>query len=225
VSDLLQIFLLALLSMLNPALLAAVTVMMLLDSPRRLMLGYLLGAYLASIGLGLTIVFALQGSSAVSTSQSTLSPAGDVVLGALGLLIALVLARDRDRGGRKRTEGGEEKESLSLRLLGRGSPRIAFVVGVLLSLPGASYLAGLGHIDALGASAVATTLLVVGFCLIQLLLIELPLVGYALAPDRTQDAVDRFRAWLARNGRRAAIIGATALGTAAIVKGIAGLLA
>lgn len=224
-SDLLQIFLLALLSMLNPALLAAVTVMMLLDSPRRLMLGYLLGAYLASIGLGLTIVFALQGSSAVSTSQSTLSPAGDVVLGALGLLIALVLARDRDRGGRERTEGGEEKESLSLRLLGRGSPRIAFVVGVLLSLPGASYLAGLGRIDALGASAVATTLLVVGFCLIQLLLIELPLVGYALAPDRTQDAVDRFRAWLARNGRRAAIIGAAALGAAAVVKGIAGLLA
>jgi hypothetical protein len=233
VSDLLQIFLLALLSMFNPTLLAAVTVMMLLESPKRLMLGYLLGAYLTSIGLGLTIVFALQESSAVSTSQSTISPAGDIVLGALALLIAFVLVTDRDRGLRERKERhkrekrgeDEEKESLPLRLLGRGSPRVAFAVGVLLSFPGASYLAGLGHIDSLEASTVATALLVVGFCLIQLILLELPLIGYALAPDWTQDAVNRFRAWLASSGRRAAIIGAAAIGAAAVIKGIVGLLA
>jgi hypothetical protein len=234
VSDLLQIFLLALLSMLNPALLAAVTVMMLLESTKRLMLGYLLGAYLTSIGLGLTIVFTLEESSAVSTSQSTISPAGDIVLGGLALLIAFVLATDRDRGLRERKErrkrekreaGEEEKEALPLRLLGRGSPRVAFAVGVLLSFPGASYLAGLGHIDSLGASTLATALLVVGFCLIQLILLELPLIGYALAPDWTQDAVNRFRAWLARSGRRAAIIGAAAIGAAAVIKGVVGLIA
>jgi Sap, sulfolipid-1-addressing protein len=234
-SDVLQVFLLALLSMFNPALLAAVTVMMLLESPKRLMLGYLLGAYLTSIGLGLTIVFALQGSSAVSTSQSTISPAGDIVLGMLALLIAFVLATDRDRGLRKRKErrkrerqgegDDDEKESLPLRLLGRGSPRVAFAVGIVLSFPGASYLAGLGHIDSLGTSTVATALLVVGFCLVQLTLLELPLIGYALAPDWTQGAVNRFRAWLARSGRSAAIIGAAAIGSAAVVKGIAGLLA
>lgn len=233
-SDLLQVFLLALLSMFNPALLAAVTVMMLLESPKRLMLGYLLGAYIASIGLGLTIVFALQGSSAVSTTQSTISPAGDIVLGMLALVIAFVLATDRDRRlrerkarrkGERREAGEEEKESLPLRLLGRGSPRVAFAVGVLLSFPGASYLAGLGHIDSLDTSTVATALLVIGFCLIQLMLLELPLVGYALAPDWTQDAVNRFRAWLARSGRRAAILGAAAIGFASVIKGVVGLLA
>lgn len=232
-SDLLQILLWALLSMFNPTLLAAVTVMMLLESPKRLMLGYLLGAYLTSIGLGLTIAFALQESSAVSTSQSTISPAGDIVLGALALLVAFVLATDRDRGLRERKEShkrakreeDEEKESLPLRLLGRGSPRIAFAVGVLLSIPGATYLAGLGHIEALDTSTVATVLLVVGFCLIQLMLLELPLIGYALAPDWTQAAVDRFRTWLARRGRRAVIIGAAAIGVAAVIKGIVGLLA
>ena len=233
-SDLLQVFLLALLSMFNPALLAAVTVMMLLESPKRLMLGYLLGAYSASIGLGLTIVFALQGSSAVSTTQSTISPAGDIVLGMLALVIAFVLATDRDRRlrerkarrkGERREAGEEEKESLPLRLLGRGSPRVAFAVGVLLSFPGASYLAGLGHIDSLDTSTVATALLVIGFCLIQLMLLELPLVGYALAPDWTQDAVNRFRAWLARSGRRAAILGAAAIGFASVIKGVVGLIA
>ena len=232
-SDGLQILLLALLSMFNPTLLAAVTVMLLMPSPKRLMLGYLLGAYIASIGLGLTIVFALQGSGAVSTSQSTISPVEDIVFGALALLVAFVLATDRDRSLRERKERrkrakreqGEEKEPLTFRLLGRGSPRVSFVVGVLLSFPGASYLAGLGHIDSLDAATAPTALLVVGFCLVQLTLLELPLIGYALAPERTQDAVDGFRAWLGRNGRRAAIVGAAAIGAALVLKGVGGLIA
>ena len=32
----------------------------------------------------------------------------------------------------------------------------------------------------------------------------MPLLGYAFAPERTQNAVTRFRDWLGRNGRRAA---------------------
>jgi hypothetical protein len=50
--ELFSIFVLALLAMLNPTLLAAVTVMMLLPNPKKLMFGYLLGAYLTSITVG-----------------------------------------------------------------------------------------------------------------------------------------------------------------------------
>ena len=58
-SDLVDIFLLSLLAMFNPTLLAAVTIMMLMPNPKRLMLGYLLGAYTTSIACGCVIVFAL----------------------------------------------------------------------------------------------------------------------------------------------------------------------
>jgi Sap, sulfolipid-1-addressing protein len=235
VSNLSEIFLLALVAMFNPTLLAAVTVMLLLPSPKRLMFGYLLGAYTASISIGLVIVFTLQGSGVVSTSQNALSPAEDIVFGLLALLIAFVLATDRDTAMRERKAQrksakhpdageGEEKESLPMRLLGRGSPRIAFVVGVVLSFPGASYLAGLGHIDSYDGAAGVTVLLVVGFCLVQQTLLEVPLIGYALAPERTQTDVDRFRAWLARNGRRAGVIGAVAIGVALVVRGVVELL-
>jgi hypothetical protein len=44
-SDLVDVFLLSLVAMFNPSLLAAVTVMLLLPNPKRLMLGYVLGAY------------------------------------------------------------------------------------------------------------------------------------------------------------------------------------
>jgi hypothetical protein len=234
VSDLVQIFLLALVAMFNPTLLAAVTLMLLLPSPKRLMLGYLLGAYTTSITLGLVIVFALPESSATSTSKSTISPAEDVVVGLLLLLVAFVLATDRDRPIRERKARrksekqeqncGKEKEALPMRLLGRGSPRVAFVVGLLLSFPGVSYLTGLNHIHDLDAAVAPTALLVIGFCLMQQLLLELPLAGYFVAPAETADRVQRFRAWLSRNGRRAGIIVMAVLGTLVIVRGIAGLV-
>jgi Sap, sulfolipid-1-addressing protein len=232
--DVVQVFLLALLAMLNPTLLAAVTLMLFLPSPKRLMLGYLLGAYLTSISLGMVIVFALHDAEAVSTSRNTISPAEDLVVGSLLLLVAFALATDRDQPLRERRarrknekvekQGGETKEPLPMRLLGRGSPRIAFVVGVLLSFPGVSYLVGLGHIDRLDAGVPVTVLLVIVFCLIQQTLLEVPLIGYALAPDWTQDAVSRFRAWLGRNVRRAGMIGAAVLSVLAIVRGLVGLL-
>jgi len=233
-SDLAQVFLLSLLAMFNPTLLAMVTLMLLMPSPRRLMLGYLLGAYLTSISTGLVIVFALSDSSAASTSKNSLSPSTDIVVGLLLLLVAYVLATDRDRPLRERkarrkqakreANGGEEKEALPMRMLGRGSPRVAFVVGVLLSFPGLAYLTGLSHINKLDAAPVPTALLVVAFCLIQQLLLEIPLVSYFVAPEETAGRVDRFRAWLSSNGRQAAIIGAGVLGSLVIVRGIVGLV-
>lgn len=233
-SDLVQIFLLSLFAMFNPTLLAAVTLMLLMPNPRRLMLGYLLGAYVTSISTGLVIVFALSDSSAESASNNSLSPSADLVVGLLLLLIAFVLATDRDRPLRERkarrkqkkleTNGGEEKEALPLRLLGRGSPRVAFVIGLLLSFPGLAYLTGLSHINKLDAAAVPTALLVIAFCLVQQLLLEIPLISYFLAPEETAGRVERFRAWLSRNGRQTAIIGAAVLGSLVIVRGIVGLV-
>src|SRR5947208_2879472 len=92
-----DIFLLGLLAMFNPSLLAAVTVMLLLPNPSRLMFGYLLGAYLTSITLGLIIVFSLQGSSAESTAKDTISPVEDIVIGLLAVAIAWVLRTGRDQ--------------------------------------------------------------------------------------------------------------------------------
>lgn len=229
--DLGSIFGLSLLSMFNPTLLAAVTVMMLLPSTKKLMLGYLLGAYLTSISLGLVIVFSLHGSGGVETARQTLSPLEDIVVGLIALLVGYVLRtgggeRLRARKERKKAskEAGEAKESWPERMLGRGSARVTFAVGVVLSFPGVSYLAALDRMANLDAAAAPTVLLVVGFCLMQQMLLELPLVGYTVAPEWTQDAVVRFRAWLARNGRRAGASLAFAVGAFLLVRGLITLL-
>jgi hypothetical protein len=200
---------------LNPTLLTATLVMMFASEPRRLMSGFLLGAYTISISLGLVIVFALQDSGAVSTTQHTLSPAVDVVFGVLLVLVAFVLHSDRDarlqERRRSRAEAKRPKEAPRWRkTLDKGSARSAFAVGILLTLPGASYLAGMSRIGKQDVSTLETVLAVIVFCVIMLLLIELPLLGFAISPDRTRRTIKRFTDWVGANTRmittRAALV-------------------
>jgi hypothetical protein len=226
--DLGSIFVPALSAMFNPTLLAAVTVMMLLSEPKRLMLAYLLGAYLASISIGLLIVFRLHDTAFISTARTGLTPAEDLVFGLLLVVAAAVLLTDRFDEARERRRHRKEarrgSESLPERWLGKGSPRIAFVVGIALTLPGASYLLALKRMAELDAATVPTAALVVAFCLIQMAFLELPLIGYAVAPERTEQRVQAFREWLARSGTRLAGQVALALGALLLVRGAVELL-
>jgi hypothetical protein len=87
-----------------------------------------------------------------------------------------------------------------------------------------TYLVALDRIADLDTGVPATVLFVVSFCLIQLVLLELPLLGYIFAPRRTQEAVTRFRAWLGRSGRRIGIIGVGTLGLLLLARGLIELL-
>jgi Sap, sulfolipid-1-addressing protein len=235
-NDLLDIFLLSLLALFNPSLIAAVTVMLLLPSPKRLMFGYLLGAYMTALTVGLLLVFSLHGSSFASSSKHAISPLEDIVLGVAAVTTAWILRTGRDqpfqarRRAKKeaklkaREEAGKPTESLPLRMLGKGDPKVTFVVGAALSFPGVSYIAALGKIHGLKAGTAATVLLVVYFVLAEMLLLELPLIGYVFAPESTQDRVNRFRSWMARSGRTAAVIGATVIGAWLLIRGLVTLL-
>src|SRR4051794_15413307 len=91
-----HVFVLALIASLSPTLATATTVMLLLDRPVRLMTGYLLGAYTASITIGLVVVFALGGdASTTTTTRDTVSPAVTLTFGALALLAAFMLHTGR----------------------------------------------------------------------------------------------------------------------------------
>lgn len=225
-----RVILLSLTASLNPTLLAASTIMLLLDRPAKLMAGYLAGAYLTSITLGLIIVFSLSSSGAVTTTQRTLSPAADIVLGVLALGLALALRseradRARERWAARGAAKAEQGPPRWQRELSKGSPRTTFVIGALLTLPGASYLAGLLQIHRLGYSTGATVLVVVGFNLVQLWLLEVPMAAFFVAPDRTADRIALARAWLGQHARGVAIRGFAAIGVLLIVKGLIGLLA
>jgi hypothetical protein len=131
-----------------------------------------------------------------------LSPAADIALGGIALVVAYILytgrherlaQRRRERRAAKHEQKGPPRWQRELR---KGSPRIAFIVGILLTLPGASYLAGLSRIHRLALSATTTVVVVVGFNLVMLWLLEVPLLSFTIAPQWTPGAIERAKAWV-----------------------------
>jgi hypothetical protein len=223
-----EVILLALTASFNPTLVAVVTVMLLLDRPAKLMAGYLAGALMTSITLGIIIVFSFSDSSAAKTTENTINPTVDIAFGLISLIIAFVLytgrvARLRERRRERKAAKADKEPPRWQRELNKGSPRITFVVGALLTLPGASYLAGLHQIHELHYSTTETVLLVIGFNLVMLWLLEVPLVCFLVAPDWTPKAVARAKAWVSRHAHTFAIRGFAGIGTLLIIKGIIGL--
>jgi hypothetical protein len=203
--------------------------MLLLDKPVRLMGGYLLGAYLTSITLGIVIVFSFSNSSASNTTENTISPAVDIALGAIALAVAFVLHTGRaDRLRERRQERKSAKPDKGpprwQQQLNKGSPRATFVIGVLLTLPGASYLAGLHSIHDLHYSKPETVLLVIGFNLVMMWLLEVPLLGFLVAPKWTPRAVDRAKAWVRDHAHVFAVRGFAGVGALLVIKGLVGLV-
>ncbi|HET8863506.1 MAG TPA: GAP family protein [Solirubrobacterales bacterium] len=224
-----DVFFLAFLAALYPTLLAATTVMLLLPHPKRLLLGYLLGAAMTSVTLGLVIVFTLRHSGLVHTTQTTLGPGADIALGLLALTIALVLGTGRDqrvveRRRERQAAKGPSGPPRWQRALSRGSARTTFVVGALLTLPGATYITALYRIADENLADPVTVAVIIAFNLIMLMLLEIPLLAYAIAPDWTPKAVERFKTALRERGRGWAVRVAAALGLLMIARGVITLL-
>jgi Sap, sulfolipid-1-addressing protein len=230
-----DILLLSLVAAANPTLLAAVTLMLFLPSPKRLLLGYLAGGLLVSLTIGFLIVFVVHDSSATSAGRNAVSPSIDVACGLILLLIAYVLRGGHDQRVKERRRqkklakaGGVEEEekgpSKVEQLLGRGSARVTFALGAVLSLPGVAYLAALHDLQTLGYGTAGEILVIVGFNVMLLILLIVPLVGFFVAPERTVVEVQRFRSWLTRSGRRIAVEGAALLGVLLLVRGVIGYL-
>jgi hypothetical protein len=223
-----DVFLLAFSAALNPTLLAATTVLLLVPNPKKLMLGYLLGAMMTSITLGLVIVFSLQGSGAVSTAQNVLSPAANFALGMIAFVVARALRPERRarREERKAAKGKKKDKGPPRwqRALSEGKPRDTFVVGALLTLPGASYLVALNRIAQDELSTAEKVLSILTFNVIMLALLEVPFLAEWLAPETTPERVDRFKASVGRNGRRIGITVANVIAVLFIVRGAIELL-
>lgn len=221
-----EILLFSLLAALNPTLLAATTVMLLLPHPGRLMLGYWIGAMLMSVTLGLIIVFALEGSSVVSTTKNTASPVANFALAVLMWIFAGVLAT----GGGKRVEEGRRRRKAKRQVdkeppkwqqhLSKGTARTTFLIGAVLSLPGATYLAALTNLSKLDYATAVTVIVVIFFNLIQLLLIEVPLVALKVAPDQTPILIERAKEWARIHGREYGVWALVGFGVLFAVKGL-----
>jgi hypothetical protein len=217
-----KVFLFSLTAGLNPTLLTAATVMLLLPNPKRLMLGYLTGAYTTGVIVGVAVVEWLDGSAAVSTTKQSVAPGIDLALGVLALITAYVVwsgeaARVRERRKQRRGDRPKKPPRWQQALSG-GTARTTFLIGLLLSFPGASYLAGLTELHRHHLDTATDVLVIIAMNIVMLTLLEAPLIAFAVAPNWTPTAIERFRGWIDQHGAKTLTIALTALGLALILR-------
>jgi hypothetical protein len=214
-----ELLLLAVASACWPLLLAVVIISLRAQHPVRLMASFLAAALLTTLTVGLLLVYSLRGTSATSGSRHWFGPVVQIVAGSLALLGAAFLVHRRSRP-RRRPEDRAARPGWVERMLGRGAP-LAFVVGVVLNIvPGFMPMVAMTNIAQMEKGVPATVALVLGFYLIMFAFVEVPLVGYVVAPQRTARLAARFNAWLGHNAPRLAIGALGLVGTYLVVRGI-----
>lgn len=222
----------ALASAVYPSLLAGVVLILGRPNPQRLLLAYLVGALTMSIGAGLVVVFGFEASKVTAGRGDAVGPGIDLLVGLIALLLFWVLLTDRDRRLRERRRrrreaaeaSGDGRDPWSRRILAGGSLKLTFLLGVALSLPGAIYLVALKDIAEAEPGTAASVALIVAYNLIMFSLAEAPLIGYAVAPERTRAAVNGANAWLGSHARQVAMWLCGGAGAVLMLRGLADAL-
>jgi Sap, sulfolipid-1-addressing protein len=223
-----EVFVVAVVSAIDAGLLAAAIVMLGRPRPARQLLAYLIGGMGFSIIIGLLIVFALHGSSLLREPDKSTRAVIEVAAGGLLIVIAIAVLSGRlvqwhPRPIRKHDVQHPRRQSLHERALGHDSLWIAWAAGAAYSWPGAEYLAGLALLAKLNASAATNLAAILGFNVVMFALIELPLLGLALLPDRTRSLTEKLNTWMTAHRRTLIAIAAGAGGAYLLISGLTDL--
>jgi hypothetical protein len=195
--------------------------------PAHKLTAFLIGCMGFSIGFGLVIVFALHGSGLARHPDRKVTAIVEVASGALLIGVAVVVLAGRSVQWRPRRGHADEqrsrRQSLYDRAVGHDSLWIAWAAGALYSAPGAYYLAGLALLVKLDQPTATDVLAIVGFNVVMFAFIELPLLGFLIAPERARANTQRFRDWMARRKRALVTAVAGAGGAYLLVTGLSDL--
>lgn len=189
-------------------------------NPLRQLLVFLCGGFTMGIGVGLMVLLVLQ--STPLAPPGTLSVAGvQIAVGFAVLLFAAgfaaagtVRARARQpaialagnsaglSAGADTPANGRTAPGWTRRVLAGDSLWVAWVSGLLTALPSANYLGAMAVILAAGVDRPAQALALVLFNVVAFTLVEIPLVSYLVAPQRTLVLMTAIHGWLSARPRR-----------------------
>lgn len=228
--DILEILFLGLASALWPLLLIVVVIALNTSRPMRILGWFLAGGLLTTISIDTAIVFALQDSSFVEGPKPAADGWVDIIIGVLALLAALVLQLGMQGKGPKRFQPKPKsnKQSRSEEwiegLVERGAT-LSFVAGIVATiLPAPFAIIAMKNISELDISDAQTLGLIVLFNLLMFILVEIPLVGFAVAPEWARRTATGFNTWLGQNLRRVVVYALAIVGSIELVRGIVAAL-
>jgi hypothetical protein len=221
-----EFFALAFASALNPKLLALDLLLIENRRPRAMFLCLLLGGMTVALTIGLLDVLVFHADAI--KHQASVSAGVDLALGVLLLAVGGLVATGRLHGrrntavpaGDRQPDKPEKKGGWAQRVLAEPRLGLAMLVGALIGIPGASYLAAL-HNLVNGKSSTATRVVaVVIFVLIDFLLIIIPFAFLELRPAATKALLKRSQDWLLAHARQLMATIALILGAYLTVSGL-----
>jgi hypothetical protein len=180
--------------------------------PIRNALVFLITAATVTLTVGFVVVLVLNGTGVDNGNKHpTVPPAIDLIIGLVILAFGAFVARRPPRAPKQKPEQRE------MRLL------VVVGLGLLLGSPSPLYLASLHSVAKGNPSTAAAIVDVIVLAAIVLLMAEVPIVYYLIAPERAAAALRKANEWLARNGRVIGLYAAGIVGTYFVINGIVGL--
>jgi hypothetical protein len=241
----------AVLAALSPTALLITAIYLGSARPRTTALCYLAGAVLISAVGGIAVLLVLRYTNFQIPSHRTPRYGLRLGLGLLILATIAVVARRQPRllglagppahPGRpdqptksgqpdQPTKSGQPEQGkgkgkgIVSRLVSSPSPLTAIVVGVLMFLPGLTFIAALQVIATARVGLPPSALGLVIVIVINVAFVWLPFVAYLAAPDLTTRKLTAFNAWLRAHGRILLMMALLVAGAILVGNGLLGLI-
>jgi hypothetical protein len=183
------------------------------------LLAFLSGGFVMGTTVGVAVLFVLR--PVLSRSTHFTLPHVQTGLGALALAAAALLVATR--GSRVDNAGSTRLATWARRLVHGESLWVAGVAGLGIALPSVDYLAVLAVIMASGAAAATQIVALLTFNAVAFVLVEVALLAFAVAPDRTQARMAALNDWIRARRRLEVAALLAAVGCFLLAIGIAGL--
>jgi uncharacterized membrane protein (DUF441 family) len=222
----------ALLAAISPTALLVMAVFLGSDNPRRTAQLYLAGAVLMTVLMAVTVLLVLRASGLNQPREHATRYGLRLGLGVLALAVAAVMILRARRARRAPAvtgskgapdAGAPRKPGMVSRLTARPRPFTAFIAGLLLFAPSASFIAAVQVIATADAATAETVLAVVIVTVLNVASVWLPFIAHLAAPEATARALRNANAWLVAHGRTLVVCCLAVAGIALVVNGALGL--
>jgi hypothetical protein len=211
---------LALLAALSPTALLVAAVYLGSARPRLVTGFYLAGALVMSLVMGVVLLVVLRSANLNRPAQHEPRYGLRLGLGILLLAAAVVVARRKPRP----PDPARPQQGLVSRLVANPAPLTAFLVGLLIFAPGATFLAALQVIATAQADVELTAVALIVVVVINVLLVWLPIVLHLVAPGPTTRYLTAFNGWLRGHGKAVLVWVLVVVGAIMVGNGIYGLV-
>ena len=210
----------AVLASVSPTALLVMAVYLSSANPRTMALLYVAGAVIMTVATGIALLVVIR------TTGLNLPRGHDPRFGlrlGLGVLALAGAVFYTVRKPRETVPSEQRRPGFMARLMARPSPRFAFVTGLLVFAPGATFIAAVQVIATSDASVPLIVLSLAIVVTITAIVVWLPLVGYLAAPDATTHRLAVLNGWLRTHGRAVVVYALGVGGAVLIVNGALGL--